>query len=117
MDTFQYKQCIVIREDLKLSRGKIAAQVAHASVSAMRDAGENDVKKWIHEGQKKVILKVPGEKDLFKLKSEAELYGLSASLIRDAGLTEIPPNTVTALGIGPAKTDEMDRVTGNLKLL
>ncbi|MBP2030999.1 PTH2 family peptidyl-tRNA hydrolase [Methanohalophilus levihalophilus] len=117
MDTFQYKQCIVIREDLKLSRGKLAVQVAHAAVSSMRGATDNDVKKWMREGQKKVVLKAPTEKDLFRLKTEAEMQGLSASLIRDAGLTEIPPNTVTALGIGPAKADDIDRVTGDLKLL
>jgi PTH2 family peptidyl-tRNA hydrolase len=117
METFRYKQCIVVREDLKLSKGKLAVQVAHAAVSSMRKAGDSDVRNWLREGQKKVVLKVPGEKELFDLKEQGRIQKIPSALIRDAGLTEIPPDTVTALGIGPMKNEDIDRITGNLKLL
>jgi len=47
----------------------------------------------------------------------AERAGVSSSLIQDAGMTEIPPGTITALGLGPAKTEELDKITGTLTLL
>ncbi|HJJ56307.1 MAG TPA: peptidyl-tRNA hydrolase Pth2 [Methanocorpusculum sp.] len=113
---FKYQQCIVVRTDLKLSCGKLCAQVAHASIGAYNKSSLIDKKMWQLEGQKKVVLKVVSEKNLYELKTIAELNGLPTSLIIDAGLTEIAPGTVTALGIGPAKTDIIDKVTGDLPL-
>jgi peptidyl-tRNA hydrolase, PTH2 family len=112
-----FKQCIVIRTDLKLSPGKLAVQVGHAVVLALERADKSAISDWKSEGQKKVVLKVPGVQELFRLREEAQRAGLPAALVIDAGLTEIPPGTVTALGIGPAKNILMDKVTGKLSLL
>ena len=114
-----FKQCIVIREDLKLTPGKMAVQVAHAAVMAVERAERADralVSDWKAEGQRKLVLKVPGVQDLFRLREEAERAGIPAAIVADAGLTEIPPGTVTALGLGPAPNKQMDRITGKLKL-
>jgi PTH2 family peptidyl-tRNA hydrolase len=113
----ELKQCIVVREDLKLSPGKLAVQVAHAAVLALERTDKSTTYSWKAEGQKKVVLKVPGVQDLFRLKEEAERAGLPSALVADAGLTEIPPGTITALGIGPAPIKQMDRITGRLNLL
>lgn len=118
--TFNYKQAIVIRIDLKMSVGKIAVQAAHAAVSAAekcRKMRPEWFDAWIKEGQKKVILRADDEEELRKLLLEAEGLGIPAALIEDAGLTEIPPGTVTSLGIGPAPSYILDKVTGKLKLL
>ncbi|MDD1717735.1 MAG: peptidyl-tRNA hydrolase Pth2 [Methanoregulaceae archaeon] len=114
---FRWKQCLVVRADLKMSCGKTCAQVAHAAVGAFDHAGADTKKNWLLEGQKKVVLKVPDERALFELKFQAEAAGISASLIQDAGMTELPPGTVTALGLGPAKSEELDRITSHLPLL
>jgi PTH2 family peptidyl-tRNA hydrolase len=117
---FEYKQVIVIRMDLKISRGKIAVQVAHAAVSAAEEARKHapsSWRKWLWEGQKKVVVKVPKEEDLITLREAAERANLPTYLIRDRGLTELPPGTVTALGIGPALTAAVDKFTGELPLL
>ena len=112
-----YKQCIIIREDLKLSRGKLAVQVAHAAVSAAEQADPSDRRAWKEGGQKKIVLQVKELPEMYELKMDAEAAGLPVSLITDAGLTEIPPGTVTALGIGPGRSDKLDAVTGELRLV
>ncbi|NLX49051.1 MAG: peptidyl-tRNA hydrolase [Methanospirillum sp.] len=114
---FRYKQCLLIRADLKISCGKRCAQVAHAAIGAYEHAGKEERRAWLAEGQKKVVLKVPSLAALYELKVIAETQGISTSLIMDAGLTEVPPGTVTALGLGPARSEALDRVTGDLPLL
>jgi PTH2 family peptidyl-tRNA hydrolase len=114
---FKWKQCLVIRSDIKMSCGKTCVQVAHASILAYERADATSRKAWFSEGQKKVVLKVAGERALFELKVIAENAGIAAALVQDAGLTEIPPGTVTALGLGPAKNEALDKITGDLSLL
>ncbi len=113
---FEWKQCLVVRSDIRMSCGKSCAQVAHAAVIAYERADAAKRKKWLQEGQKKVVLKVSSERALLELKTLAEYAGISTGLVQDAGLTEIPPGTVTALGLGPAKSEELDRITSDLPL-
>jgi len=110
----ELKQVIVVREDLKLSPGKMAAQVAHASVLAAE--GSFYKERWLNE-QKKVVLKCNTLEELLHIFESAKNKNLPTALIRDAGHTEIPENTITCVGIGPAPSDEIDRITGHLKLL
>jgi PTH2 family peptidyl-tRNA hydrolase len=114
---FRYKQCLIVRTDIKMSCGKRCAQAAHASVGALEHADKHLKKAWLGEGQKKVVLKADSERTLHELRAIAEHAGISASLIQDAGMTEIPPGTITALGLGPAKAEDLDRITGTLLLL
>ncbi len=111
-----YKQVIVLRGDLKLSRGKLAVQAAHAAVIGYELSDKKTIEKWKLEGQKKIALKVNSERELFELKERAKKLGLVAEVVRDAGLTEIPSGTVTALVIGPDEEKKIDKVTGNLPL-
>jgi PTH2 family peptidyl-tRNA hydrolase len=114
---FRYKQCLIIRNDVKMSCGKRCAQAAHASIGAYNNADKNLQKAWLLDGQKKVVLKADDERTLYELKVIAERAGVSSSLIQDAGMTEIPPGTITALGLGPARTEDLDKITGTLTLL
>ncbi|HNX17088.1 MAG TPA: peptidyl-tRNA hydrolase Pth2 [Methanoregula sp.] len=114
---FRYKQCLILRNDVKMSCGKKCAQAAHASIGAFENADKTLRKAWQAEGQKKVVLKADSERALFEIKVIAERAGISTSLIQDAGMTEIPPGTITALGLGPAKSEDLDRITGTLSLL
>ena len=112
-----YKQCIVIRADLKLTKGKVAVQAAHASILSYERAPIRDRKRWKEQGQKKVVLKVYSLEELNKLRDAAEKVGLPCAIVEDAGLTEVPPKTVTAHGIGPASAEEIHKVTEHLKWL
>jgi PTH2 family peptidyl-tRNA hydrolase len=114
---FAWKQCLVIRSDLRMSCGKMCAQTAHAALLAYERADTVSRRKWMAEGQKKVVLKVASERDLYELRALAEAAGIAAALVQDAGMTEIPPGTMTALGLGPAKAEDLDRITGSLPLL
>ncbi|MBD3304318.1 peptidyl-tRNA hydrolase [Candidatus Woesearchaeota archaeon] len=112
-----YKQVILVRKDLNLSRGKLASQAAHASTDALLKSHKDDIKKWQDQGMKKVILGVDSQEELLKLKIQAQDAGLVAIIIADAGRTELAPGTVTAVGIGPDVEEKIDRVTGHLKLI
>ncbi|HUU75910.1 MAG TPA: peptidyl-tRNA hydrolase Pth2 [Methanoregulaceae archaeon] len=114
---FEWKQCLVVRGDIRMSCGKICAQAAHAAIMAYERTDQVTRKKWFSEGQKKVVLKAKGERDLFELKVLAERAGISTGLVQDAGLTEIPPGTLTALGLGPARSEDLDKITSDLPLL
>jgi len=118
-----YKQAIVVRRDLRMGPGKAAAQAAHASCEAVfriLDSGREPwlgwLKAWRASGQKKVVLRVEGEGELLAVYTQAQTLGLPASLIADAGLTQLPPGTKTAVAVGPAPEQLVDRVTGRLRL-
>ena len=115
-----HKLVVAVRTDLKMSKGKLAVQVAHAAVIcalAARRHHRRIFRKWYDEGQKKVVVKIKGEKELFLLKADAEASGLQTGLVRDAGLTELKPGTITCLGIGPGRNEKVDDVTGEYPLL
>ncbi len=116
----EYKMVVVVRADLKLTPGKMAAQVAHAAVNcalASKKKKSEWFDAWYKEGQKKVVVKAQSLDELYVLKMQAEDAGFTISLIVDAGLTELPPGTTTCLGIGPAPNALIDLITGQLKLM
>ncbi len=115
-----YKMVIVTRNNLKLSPGKLAAQVAHAAVLCALITKKKKprwFKRWMEEGGKKVVLKVEQEKNFYILKKLADDLGIATEIVTDAGLTEVPPGTKTVLGIGPAPSNLVDKITGDLPLL
>lgn len=117
---FEHKMVIVTRKDLKLSLGKLAAQVAHAAVvCALETKAQNSkwFKKWKEEGSKKAVVKVDNLGDFYPLKKKAEQLNIAAHIIIDAGHTEIPQGTKTVLGLGPAPNNIIDKITGDLPLL
>jgi len=111
------KQAILIRQDLKMPKGKLAAQSSHASVDAVLNSDRNIVEKWKSEGGKKLILKVSDINELKKYYNKAKKEKLVAVIIKDAGKTFFSKSTVTCIAIGPDKDDKIDRVTGELSLL
>jgi len=116
----EYKQVILMRQDLKLPKGKMAAQVAHASVEAVMKTLKSDkdkVKQWRDMGQKKVVLKVSGKADLHKYNQMAKDAGLKTAVITDAGRTCIAPGTTTCCAIGPDSEDNIDAITGELGMM
>ena len=117
---FEYKMVIVTRKDLELSPGKLAAQVAHAAVACALFTKKYNFKwfnKWQNEGGKKAIVKVDSLDEFFPLKEKAENLKITSVIIEDAGHTEIPTGTKTVLGIGPAPSNIIDQITGELTLL
>lgn len=113
----ELKQVILVRDDLKLPKGKMGAQCAHASVEAVLKSDKDKVRDWHDFGQKKVVLKVADERELIKYFQKAKDSGLTASLITDAGKTVIAPGTKTAVAIGPDDEEEIDKLTGQLKMM
>ncbi|NXH14136.1 PTH2 hydrolase, partial [Bucco capensis] len=115
----EFKMVLVVRNDLKMGKGKAAAQCSHAAVSAYKQAQRKNpdlVKQWEYCGQPKVVLRAPDEETLSRLLGDAKHLGLTVSLIQDAGRTQIAPGSTTVLGIGPGPADVVDKVSGHLKL-
>ncbi len=116
----EIKQVIIIRSDISMGKGKLAAQAAHASLMSYLEAEKKDkeiAKQWIDEGEKKIVLKADSEDALKKLFEAFRFKKIPCSLVSDAGLTQLQPGTVTALGIGPWNGEEIDRFTSTFKLL
>ncbi len=116
----EIKQAILVRADLDMGRGKLGAQIAHASVLSFLEAQKVDKEmamEWLDTGQKKIVLKVDDEESLKKLYAAFRFKKVPCALVNDAGLTQLPPGTTTTLGIGPWKSKEIDIFTEKLKLL
>jgi PTH2 family peptidyl-tRNA hydrolase len=117
---YVYKQTIVIRADLKMGKGKLAAQASHASLSAYKKVSRTNpeiARAWETEGQMKVVLKVGSEEELLECYNQGKSAGIPCELIRDAGHTQVEPGTITCFAAGPWKESELDAVFGKLKLL
>jgi PTH2 family peptidyl-tRNA hydrolase len=112
------KLALVVRTDLDMGRGKIAAQVAHAAVAAvLTSIGGAVFQLWLENGQPKVVLKVPDEDALNAVISKARAGDLRVEAVYDAGRTQIPSGTLTCCAIGPARAERIDAVTAGLGLL
>ena len=113
------KQVIIARNDLNLGKGKLAAQVAHASLLAALEMKEKNnawFEQWMQEGMKKIVLKVESQEELGKYFNEIKKE-FPAAMIKDAGLTQLTPGTATCIGFGPVPEEKADKHTKNLKLL
>ncbi|POS75947.1 peptidyl-tRNA hydrolase PTH2 [Diaporthe helianthi] len=123
------KLILVVRTDLGMTKGKIAAQCGHATLAcfksiskAARIAGPSSpaaklLQRWERYGQAKVALQTKSADEMHELMAKARSLGITAEVIADAGRTQIDPGSLTVLGVGPAPKSAVDQVTGHLKLL
>ena len=110
------KQAIVIRTDIKMGRGKMAAQSAHATVAALEKVTTAAYNVWVAQGMKKIVLKVGSKKELLDLFMRAKKM-FPTALIKDAGHTQVKPGTPTCIAIGPAEEIDINILTKDMKLL
>jgi len=125
------KQVLVVRKDLNMRKGKIAAQCAHASLgSVMRHAVESnkhvsviymypEMREWLYEGPfTKIVVGCNSEEELLNLEQDCLDAKVHHCLIQDAGKTEFHGEpTYTVLAVGPGKEEVIDAITGHLKLI
>jgi PTH2 family peptidyl-tRNA hydrolase len=119
-NSYEYKMVMVIRTDLKMSKGKMIVQACHAAVESSEVAKRENRevwKKWKNGSSKKVALRIESLEELLELYNNTLKLNVACALIKDAGLTELPPGTTTALGIGPNKSEVIDKITGHLQLI
>tara|TARA_Y100000310_G_scaffold327497_2_gene393979 strand:- start:11663 stop:12004 length:342 start_codon:yes stop_codon:yes gene_type:complete len=110
------KQAIVVRNDLGMGKGKIAAQASHASVDVLEKVEAKVIEEWKQQGMKKIVLKVGGKMELLELFEKMKKL-FPTALIKDAGKTQIAPGEPTCIAIGPASEIELDKFLSDLKLL
>lgn len=119
LQLLEFKQVIILRKDLKMTKGKAAAQASHAAVaSAIKSMRERqkEFSLWWRNGQTKIILAVDSEEELLNLEAKLQRTGVILAKINDAGRTQLPPGTTTALGVGPHAQKDVERITSSLKL-
>ncbi|MEM4756295.1 MAG: peptidyl-tRNA hydrolase Pth2 [Candidatus Woesearchaeota archaeon] len=116
-NTQAYKLAVLVRHDLKLPKGKLAAQVAHAAVEAALGASPASLDAWRNQGQKKIICKVASEQELLTYVKKARSAKIQVHMIHDAGKTVVEPGTLTCAALGPAPETAIDTITHSLKLL
>ncbi|CCE91060.1 aminoacyl-tRNA hydrolase TDEL_0C01710 [Torulaspora delbrueckii] len=121
----EVRMALVIRQDLGMQKGKVAAQCCHAALSCFRmiacDSGRESynpqmVQRWLRCGQAKITLKCPDKETMDELYAKAISLGVNACVIHDAGRTQIAAGSATVLGVGPAPKAVLDQITGELKL-
>lgn len=115
-----HKMIFIVRMDLKMGKGKIAAQCGHATLGSYLLCKEKSplaIKAWENLGQAKVALKVNSESELVALEHACIRAGIPCYLVIDAGHTQVEPNSKTVMGIGPVAVSKIDKITGSLKLL
>lgn len=113
----EYKLAVVIRKDLGMRCGKIAVQVGHGVAIAMDRTNEDTITRWFERGMKKTVLKVSSMEELLDIKMKCDVRNVKCYSIVDYGLTQIEPNSTTGVVIGIDKSETIDGVTGDLKLL
>ncbi|KAM3390548.1 hypothetical protein ACQJBY_012257 [Aegilops geniculata] len=115
-----FKMVLVVRNDLKMGKGKIAAQCSHATLGLfkkLQQRAPKSLRRWERCGQVKVVVKVESEEDMLVLQGRAKSMNLPTHITIDAGRTQIAPNSRTVMAILAGPADMVDDVTGGLKLL
>ena len=115
-----YKLLLCVRKDLHMTKGKIAAQCAHASIGAFRNAEKNNkalLEAWLRCGQPTIAVQVNNEEEMQEIEQKARSNGVLVNVVRDAGRTQVIAGSKTVLAIGPGKDEDIDRITKHLKLL
>ena len=112
----RYKLVFLVRTDLGMGTGKIAAQVGHASIGAYKQCPRAILDKWELSGQAKIVLQVESLEQMMVLKQCAESTGILTHHVEDAGRTQIEPGSITVCAIGPDADSKINEITGSLKL-
>ena len=124
MSEFKYTQAIVVRKDIEIPKGKLAVQVAHASVGSFlndyyesnEDILDSFVTDWFKEGQRKIVFKVNNLNDLYDIQALADEHHIRNYLVEDFACTVFKEPTVTCIGLGPVSIRKMDEITKDLRL-
>ena len=114
------KMILLVRRDLKMGTGKIAAQCAHAALGMFRDLQAKNsaqLKQWLDTGQMKVVCRVDTEDAMMLIADNARKMGIPVHIVHDAGHTQVESGSKTVAALGPSAADLLNRVTGHLKLL
>jgi PTH2 family peptidyl-tRNA hydrolase len=112
------KQVIIVRTDLNMRKGKVAAQVAHASTMILYNHfGSDKITKWLEDNYKKIVVGCRDEQELFKIKDLCNQNNIPNFLVQDLGLTEFSNKTYTCIGVGPDQDKIIDSICKDYKLI
>ncbi|XP_075249857.1 peptidyl-tRNA hydrolase 2, mitochondrial-like [Convolutriloba macropyga] len=113
----ELKLVVAVRMDLKMGKGKIAAQCAHGALKAYLISPDTLKQSWTFQGQTTVVTQIDSLEELRSLFEKGKSLGLPVAIIRDAGRTQVARGTETVVAIGPGPISLVDQVTGKLPLM
>ena len=123
-DYSNLKMVFLVRQDLNMGTGKIAAQVGHAVLGAYKNVSYNKdplqidlLNAWEDNSQAKIVLKVKNKEDLLEIEKKAREANINTYMVCDAGRTQIEPGSITVCALGPHYSSTIDKITGHLRLL
>ena len=123
-DSSNLKMVLLVRQDLNMGTGKIAAQVGHAVLGAYKNLTYSKdplqrqlLSVWEDNSQPKIVLKVKNKQDLLEIEKKARELGINTYMVCDAGRTQVEPGSFTVCALGPHYSSSIDKITGHLKLL
>eukprot|EP00033_Pygsuia_biforma_P000804 GCRY01000938.1.p1 GENE.GCRY01000938.1~~GCRY01000938.1.p1 ORF type:complete len:164 (-),score=23.39 GCRY01000938.1:297-788(-) len=114
------KMVLCVRNDLKMGKGKIAAQCSHATLGAYKIAVHTCpdlLASWERQGQPKVVVKIDGKSDMKEIVRQCREKNVNYCVISDAGRTQVDPGTNTVVAVGPGPLTSINLITGSYKLL
>ena len=115
------KMTVCVRNDISMSSGKVASQVAHACLQLATSSileQQAIVREWQRSSNEKiVVLQCDSLDGINAIENKAKEIGIPAATISDAGRTEVESGTITCIAVGPAYEDDIDNITGSLRLL
>lgn len=121
----EVRMSLIVRQDLKMGKGKAAAQCSHATLALYKKMSNAEsvaynpqmLRRWEWgNGQAKITLQVPTQEDMDMLYAQAMERGVNCHIVHDAGRTQIQAGSATVLGLGPAPKPVLDSITLHLKL-
>lgn len=113
----EYVIYLIVRNDLKMGKGKMAAQCGHAVQQLLEKCPKPLYQDYMKCGYPKIVLKINREVELLTKWEKVKKFTKQHALVVDAGKTQLQPNTITVLGIGPIEKYKVKNIVSELKLM
>lgn len=108
MNRLPYSMIVLVRKDLSMKPGKVAAQCIHAITGAYNQTLDSKITQLFMKSdfERRVLcLKIANEEEMIKMKASLDELKINNFIQVDLGFTQVPAMTKTVMAIGPVYTN------------